>query len=72
MYYDEPYKTIVDKGGIFTKYIDFLILLYKGDKLERLQNDQPERYKELLNEDNYLWASIIAKDFVKWKYNELF
>ena len=72
MYYDEPYKTIVDKGGIFTKYIDFLILLYKADKIERLQNDQPERYKELLNEDNFLWASIIAKDYIKWKYNELF
>ena len=73
MYYDEPYKTIVDKGGIFTKYIDFLILLYNDNLANgRIQNDQPERYKELLNEDNYLWASIIAKDFVKWKYNELF
>ena len=73
MYYNEPYKTIVDKGGIFIKYIDFLILLYNNNLANgRIQKDQPERYKELLNEDNYLWASIIAKDFVKWKLGELF
>lgn len=71
-YYNEPYKTIIDSNGIFTKWIDLLILLYKTDKVDRLQNDQPERYKDLLNEDNFLWASIIAKDYIKWKYNELF
>ncbi|HSQ97626.1 MAG TPA: class I SAM-dependent methyltransferase [Rickettsiales bacterium] len=71
-YYDEKYKKIIDDNGLFTKYINFLILLYKADTIERLKKDMPERYNELLTEDNYLWASIIAKDFIKWKYNELF
>lgn len=71
-YYDEKYKKVVDDNGIFTKYIDLLILLYKDGTTERLKKDMPERYSELLTEDNFLWASIVAKDFIKWKYNELF
>ncbi len=71
-YYDEKYKKIVDENNIFTKYIDLLILVYKADTVERLYKDMPDRYKKLIVEDNYLWASIIAKDFARWKYNELF
>lgn len=72
IYYDEKYKNIVDSNGIFAKYIDLLILIYKSDTIERLKKDMPERYSDLLSEDNFLWASIITKDFIKWKYNELF
>ncbi|MDD2840351.1 MAG: class I SAM-dependent methyltransferase [Rickettsiales bacterium] len=71
-YHDEKYKKIIDENVLFTKYIDLLILIYKSDTIERLKKDMPDRYEKLLTEDNYLWASIVAKDFIKWKYNELF
>lgn len=71
IYYNEPYKTIVDKNGIFTKWIDFFLILYKTGKIDRLINDQPERYKDLLTEYNFLFASVIAKDFILYKLKEL-
>jgi len=71
-YYNEEYKKIIDNNNIFVKYIDLLILIYKSDTIERLKADMPERYNDLLTEDNYLWANVITVDFIKWKYNELF
>ena len=68
MYYDETVKNIVDKEGIFTAYIDFLLLKFDSD-LKRLKDDQGERYGKYLTEENMLWANIITKDFIKFKYN---
>ena len=68
MYYDETVKNIVDKEGIFTVYIDFLLLKFDSD-LKRLKDDQGERYGKYLTEENMLWANIITKDFIKFKYN---
>lgn len=72
VYYSEKYKKIVDDNRIFDEYIDFLIILYKNGKIERLHKDNPDRYQKLITEENFINASIIAKDYIKWKYNELF
>ena len=71
MFYDEKCKKIMDNNGIFTLWIDFLLLLFASD-LKRLLSDRPERYEGLITEENFLWASVIAKDYIKWKYKQLF
>ena len=72
MYYNKPYKTIINKNNIYTKWLDFLVILFHNKNINRLYLEQPERYKNLITEENFLLISNITKDFVKWKYNKLF
>lgn len=72
IYYNEPYKTIVDNNNIFIQWIDFFIFLYNYKDLNRLYNDQPERYKNLITEYNFALACNITQNFTKWKLNTYF
>lgn len=69
MYYDETIKNIVDKENIFTVYIDFLLLKFNSNDLQRFKDEQSERYGKYLTEKNMPWASVITKEFIKYKYN---
>ena len=57
-YYEEKIKTIVD-DGIFDEYIDLLTLKYSQSL-----DDLRKKYNKYLNDDNFMWASIIAKSYL--------
>lgn len=66
-YYNKIYKDIIDNNDIFIEYVDLLLIIFV-DNLQRLIKDRPERYSELLNANNFQKASIIAKDYIFWRY----
>lgn len=66
-YYNKIYKDIIDNNDIFIEYVDLLLITF-ADNLQRLIKDRPERYSEFLNSNNFQKASIIAKDYIFWRY----
>ena len=72
IYYNEPYRSIIDKNNLFIKWVDFLLFLYQSKDIKRLHQEQPERYKNLITEDNFELACVITQDFIKWKLNKYF
>lgn len=72
IYYNEPYRSIIDKNNLFIKWVNFLLFLYQSKDIKRLHQEQPERYKNLITEDNFELACVITQDFIKWKLNKYF
>ena len=72
VYYDEKYKKIVDENGIFEDYICLALLLFKTSN----SNDQKrvlDNYKITIeiDEEDFVWITILARDFILYKYGEL-
>ena len=72
VYYDEKYKKIVDENGIFEDYICLALLLFKTSN----SNDQKrvlDNYKITteIDKEGFVWITILARDFILYKYGEL-
>lgn len=69
-YYNEPYKSIVDKNNIFTKYINLMIVKKNSkDEIERLRKEST--YGFLINGENFYYAKTIFVDYFCFKYRNL-
>lgn len=62
-YFDEPYKSIIDRIGALGTRNNIFRLVYKTE----LKNLQSEGY-DFLNEDNFIHGQILAKDYIRWKF----
>ena len=61
-YYDEPYKTIINRiNGLETRNNIFR-LVYRSEIQNLINNGY-----NFINEDNFINAQIITKDYIKWK-----
>jgi SAM-dependent methyltransferase len=60
-YYDEPYKTIIDRcGGLVAR--NNIYFLVSRSEMKRLSG------YEFVTVDNFIHAQVIAKDFIRWKF----
>lgn len=62
-YFDEPYKTIIDRVGGLGARNHFFLLVYRAQL-----NDLINGGYDFITEDNFIHAQILAKDFIRWKF----
>lgn len=61
-YYDEPYRSIIDKNQVLTYRNNIFRLVYKTE-LEVIATEY-----DFLNEENFLWAQVLTKDFIRFYF----
>lgn len=62
-YYDEPYRAIIDKNQVLNYRNNIFRLVYKSE-LEAIASEY-----DFLNEENFLWAQVLTKDFIRFYCN---
>lgn len=62
-YYDEPYKSIIDKAdnGLLRRNNFFRLV-------HRCEEKEIAKQYEFINEDNFIHAQILAKDYIRFKF----
>jgi hypothetical protein len=62
-YFDEPFKTIIDRVGGLSARNRFFRLVYRTELLSL----KSEGF-DFLNDDNFIHAQILAKDYIRFKF----